>query len=606
MTATRRFRRLALAAVLAGAAAARGAAAQASAAEPLPPPAGSAAPSAEDAFLCRGGTISQVFVDNNSVFVVGDPDLDPRFNWAYRLANRLHMRTREGVIRRELLFREGSCYRPAQLEDSERILRALPFIADADVFALRQPDSTWHVVVETRDEWSTRLEPQLESGGAALTGLELREENLLGRGQRVSAFYKEYQGQHVYGAAVGTRQLLGTHLDADLSLARTPVGLSLQQRLAWPFRGENGRFAARQQFEHVERNFEYFVRDAAGGLERRFFAEERTGFDAGVVMRLGRRGSLTLVGAALVGEFIAYPRDSLAAPDDPEAVPLPGGGQVAGLDSISTVRLMFLLGQRNVYFERRRALDAVRGAEDVRLGLEAELGLGRSLGALSDGDDLALELGLAAAGDLRGVLAGSRLVLEAKRDLGGGSRGWRDLFGQVDAWAYWRPGEESSHTFVLAARAAGGWETTVPFQLTAGHRAGLRGFPRHVYAGERRVVGTLEHRAYLGWPYPRLFDLGTALFVDAGRTWAGGDPFGEDSPLLLSVGGGFRIAFPPGSRQTYRLDVAFPVAPDFRPGGLQISFGVGQAVGRGTLGDDPQLARSSRRSISASLFSFPN
>jgi len=577
------------------------------------PTTGTDAPAAarSAAFLCPDGAISQIFIDNNSVFAVGDPDLDPRFNWAYRMANRLHIRTRESVIRRELVIREGDCYNPDQLEDSERILRSAAYIADADVFAVRQADGTYHVIVETRDEWSTRLEPQLESGGAALTGLELREDNLLGRGQSVSAFIRESQGQRVYGAAYGTGQLFGTPLDGELSLARTPVGVAVVERVTWPFRGEGGRWAFRQQFEHLERNFEYFVADPFdGGLERRFFPEERTTFDVGTVLRLGRRGNLTLIGVALAGEIIAYPDDTLRADDRENPIPtwmLPGAGVVPGLDSISNVRAVFLLGKRNVFFDRRRALDAVRGAEDVRLGFDAEIGIGRSLPTFSDDDDLAVELGVSAAGDLPGgVLAGTRFVLEGKRDVGDDSREWRDIFGQLDAWAYWRPGEESRHTFVASIRAAGGWQTTVPFQLTLGHRSGLRGYPRHIYAGERRAVATLEHRAYLGWPYPRLFDVGTAVFVDAGRTWNGGDPFGEDSPIQVAAGAGLRIAFPPGSRQTYRLDLAFPVSPGFRPGSVQVSFGVGQAVGRGAIRDDSQITRSSRRSLSASVFNFPN
>ena len=564
---------------------------------------------AQAATECPDGVISQIFVDNNSVFVVGDPELDPRFNWAYRLANGMHVPTREHVIRRELLFREGDCYRPDRLEDSERILRAASFIADADVFAVRQPDGTHHVIVETRDEWSTRLEPQIESGGALLTGLELREDNLMGHGQRVSAYVKESQGERIYGAGFATRQFLGTHLDAEIGIARTPVGIGVSERLTWPFRGEGGRMAFRQQFERLERNFEYFVTEPEG-LRRRLFAEERTSFDVGAVTRLGRRGNLTLLGAAVAGEWIAYPREQLQPVEDADPATLPGADRVPGLDSVSNVRLVFLAGQRNVSFDRRRALDAVRGAEDVRLGFEMEVGLGRSLNAFSDDDDLAVDFGFAASGDIPGgILAGSRLVVEGKRDYGvtEGDSEWRDVFGQVDLWAYWRPSPESRHTWVAAARGVGGWNTTVPFQVTLGHRAGLRGYPRHSYAGERRVVATLEHRAYLGWPYPRLFDTGSALFVEAGRTWAaGGDMFGEDSPVQVSAGAGLRLAFPPGSRQTYRLDVAFPVAPSFRPGALQVSFGIGQAVGRGVVADDPQLRRSSRRPVSASLFSYPN
>jgi hypothetical protein len=559
---------------------------------------------------CPGGRISAVFVDNRSVFDAEAGRPGARLAWAYRLANRMHVRTRESVIRRELLFREGQCYEEALLRDSERILRAASFIASADVFAVRQPDGTMHVVVETRDEWSTRLEPQMESGQVGLRGIELREDNLAGRGVRVSAFVKERQGERVYGAAAGTRQLLGTHLDADVSLARTPVGYAVQQRLSWPFRGEGGRLAFRQQVEHEENNFEFWVPDATGRPRRFLFPEERRTFDAGTVFRVGQRGNLTLFGVALAGDRTVYPRDSLAdARGSTLPFPLPDGGEVVGLDTVSSLRLVFLAGQRNVWFERRRALDAVRGVEDVRLGVEAEMGIGRSLGAFSSDDDLAVDLGFTGAAALPGgVLGGVRLLAEGRRDYAApvGSFEWRNVFGQADVWAYWRPRAEGRHTLVAAVQADGGWRTTVPFQLTLGSRAGLRGFRPHEFMGERRAVATLEHRAYLGWPYRRLFDLGTAAFVDAGKVWQGGDLYGRESRLQASAGVGLRVAFPPGSRRTYRVDVAFPVAPGFRPGSAQVSLGIGQAVGRTAVDDHAQIRRSSRRPVSASLFSFPN
>ncbi len=571
----------------------------------------------EGAGACPGGRISEIFVDNRSVFDVGGADLDDRFNWAYRSANRMHVRTRERVIRRELLFEVGECYVPELLADSERILRNLSFIAEADVFAVPQPDGTRHVVVETRDEWSTRLEPQWDSddGSVQVTGVELREDNLFGTGQHASAYFKEQQGERVYGASLGTRQLLGTRLDAEVGVAKTPVGVSVVQRLAYPFRGENGRWAFREQIEHLERNFVIYVPSSEdGAVRRRYFEEERRSFDVGTVMRLGRRGRLTLFGLALAGEWTEYPRDYLSADgggderamqqvSPTEPVPV-----VTGLDTISSMRVVFLAGQRNVWFERRRALDAVRGTEDVRLGVEAEVAVGRSLEAFSDDDDLLVDLGFSiAAAPVRGLLAGFSARGEGRRDFGAdsGSFEWRNLFGQADAWAYWRPSEESRHTVVAAVRAVGGWRTTVPFQLTMGNRAGLRGLPTHAWPGERRVVASLEHRAYLGWPYARLFDLGTAVFVDAGKMWAGGDTFGMSSPVQASAGFGLRAAFPPGSRRTYRIDVAVPVTRGVEGRGLVVTLGVGQAIGRARE-DDAQLRRSSRRALSASLFSFPN
>ena len=244
----------------------------------------------------------------------------------------------------------------------------------------------------------------------------------------------------------------------------------------------------------------------------------------------------------------------------------------------------------------------------MRLGVETEVGIGRSLAAFSDDDDLLLDLGFAyASAPAHGLLAGFSARAEGRRVYNAepGSLEWRNLFGQADGWAYWRPSDESRHTFVAAARVVGGWRTMVPFQLTMGNRAGMRGLPTHAWPGERRAVASLEHRMYLGWPYPRLFDLGTAVFVDVGKMWAGGDTFGMNSPIQSSVGFGLRAAFPPGSRRTYRVDVAVPVTGGASARNVVVTLGIGQAIGRAR-DDDPQLRRSSRRALSASLFSFPN
>ncbi|HEX2092018.1 MAG TPA: BamA/TamA family outer membrane protein [Longimicrobiaceae bacterium] len=560
--------------------------------------------------VCGTGRISRIFVDNHPVFDATESRLDPRFDWVYHLANRLHISTREGVIRREVLFREGDCYAPEVLLDSERLLRNTTFIADADIYGIRQPDSTYHVIVDTDDEWSTRLEPRMDSRNGGLEGLELREDNLLGTGQQVAAYWGEQFGERIFGVSYATPQLLGTQLDAELAMARTSSGALFSGSLAYPFRGENGRWALRQRFEHEDRYFEYLAQAVDGRRVRVLFPEQRRSMELGGVFRLGRRGNLTLFGVALAGEWIEYPGGTRFSREEENTewnLPLLDPMSTA-FDSVSSVRVVFLAGQRSVYFVRRSALDAVRGTEDVRLGAEAELAVGRSLEGLSTDNDLALDLGLFLATEFPGgVLSGGRVVVEGKRDYGApvGSWEWSNVFAQLDAWTYWRPSPESRHTLVVALAAAGGWRTTVPFQLTLGNRSGLRGFPRHATAGAQRAVLSLEDRFYLGWPYPQLFDLGGAAFVDVGRSWAGSHPFARDSPLEASAGVGLRVAFPPGSRRTYRVDVAFPVTGGGGLGDVVVSLGVGQAIGR-QVRDDPQIRRSSRRSLSASLFSYPN
>lgn len=563
---------------------------------------------AQDIGECPGGRISSVFVDNHSVFDLTDPDLGERLAWAYRTANRLHARTRESVIRTELLFGEGDCYDLERLRDSERLLRGLRFISDVDVYGVRQADGSVHVVVDTQDEWSTRIEPRI-GGGAGLTGLRVREDNLFGTGQQVAAFYVNEEEEQVYGAAYRTPQLLGTRLDASVEVGRTPVGYLVSQGVSYPFVGEQGRWAMVQGARRHDRYFEYFLpRD--GEMLAAWYPERRQGFEAGTAFRWGNRRTAgraqTMIGAALTGEWITYAGERRFASEEVHeagAVPPP-----LLRDSIASVRTLLMTGQRNVYYVRRRALDTVNGTEDVRLGVEGDVALGPSIPGISRDRDLVVGLSVSAAGELAAVaVAGLSLTVQGRRtyESPASVSEWADVFGSLDGWLYYRPTPDSRQTMVLSVDAAGGWHDRVPFQLTLGARTGLRGYPDHAYAGGRRLLTTLEHRAYLGWPLPDLFDLGTVVFADVGRMWAGDAAFGVDSPLRASAGAGLRIAFPPGSGQTLRVDFGLPVEAGAGFRDVRVSIGMGQLVGRLTADRDGQLERTARLRTS-SLFLLPD
>lgn len=572
----------------------------------LVPPAARAqeAPSA-----CAEGRISTVFVDSHSVFDLSDPGLNQRFNWAYRLANQLHIATREQVIRREILIRDGDCYDIERLRESERLLRLLPFISDVDVFGIRQPDGSIHVIVDTEDEWSTRVQVKVGSGGTlGVEGVRVREDNLIGTGQHLSAFYINDEEEQVYGVSFHTPQLLGSRWDAGLDVGRTPVGTRISESVTYPFVGEVGRWGIRQSIRHDDHFFEYWVPSEQQGLRPVWLPVRRESFDLGAAYRRGTQGpNRTLLGAALIGERISYPDEPRVANPEEWIGPLPSLSGL-GSDSVSNVRVMLMTGQRSVRYVRRRALNTVHGTEDVRLGVEAEVGIGPSLGWISRDQDLALDVGLSAAGEMgSSTLAGAHLALQARRKYGAPSEGpeWNDVFAQLNAWSYWRPQAESPHTLVASVSAVGGWHTEVPFQLTLGSDAGLRGFARHAYSGGRRVVASLEQRSYLGWPFPHLLDLGGVAFADVGKIWAGDAPFGVTTPLRSNIGIGLRAAFPPGSRRTFRVDVGVPINSglDFR--NTVVLVGMGQVIGSRSTQRDPELRRSTRQAIPSALFAFP-
>ncbi|MBW3629237.1 MAG: BamA/TamA family outer membrane protein [Gemmatimonadetes bacterium] len=556
---------------------------------------------------CATGRISRIFIDTHSVFDLSDPSLSARFTWAYRLANGAHMATDADVIRREILVVEGDCYDVDRLRDSERLLRALDFIAEVDVFGVRQADSTVHVIVDTRDEWSLRVEPRVGGGGkSGLTGLRIREDNLFGTGNHLSAFYTDRLEGRVFGAAYRTPQLLGTRWDFGVEAGKTSVGHLLSQTLTYPFVGETGRWSLRQAVYHNDQYFEYRI--ASGeGITRVRLPQSRTTFDIGGVHRWGPdRYRRTVAGAVIRGERRTYA-------DQPQYVKAElRTGQPPDLniqlDSIENVRAMLLLGQRNVTFVPRRALDTVRGTEDVRLGVETEIALGPSVPLASHDRDLGFGFGLFAAGEVPGLgIGGTNLLVEARRDYErpASEPEWSDVFGHFSTWAYLRRDPEGRDLLVASLSAIGGWNARVPFQLTLGSETGLRGFPSYMDPGARRVVASVEQRHYLGWPLPDLFDLGTVVFADVGRMWAGNVPFGVSSPVRAGVGAGVRVAFPPGSRRTLRLDVGVPVQPGLQARDVEFSIGIGQWIGRGASLHDAQLDRSVHLWTRRTLLALP-
>jgi hypothetical protein len=570
--------------------------------------AGPARAQGREAPPCPEGRISRVFVDNHSVFDLSEPGFGERFAWAFRLANSLHVATREEVIRREIVVGEGDCYDVELLRDSERLLRSLGFIADVDVFGVRQEDGSIHVIVDTRDEWSLRIDPRIGGAGESLlTGLSLREDNLLGTGTEVGLFYRDLPEEKVYGAGYRTPQLLGTRWDAEVEAGKTPLGYLVSQALTYPFVGETGSWALRQAVRHNDRYFEYRL-PSPEGVVRVLHPERRLTFDVGAVHRWGKtRFSRTVLGGVLTGQWLSYPAEARYAREGDLRLgvdPLPP----LGLDTIATIRAMGVVGQRSVRFVRRRGLDTVRGTEDVRLGTESQLALGPSIPLLSEQRDLALGFGFFAAGELpRLGLGGVDLLMEGRRryDAPVEESEWRDVFAQLQGWAYLRPSDDARSTLVASVVGAGGWHVGVPFQLTLGAETGLRGYADHLYSGSRRVVASLEHRRYLGWPLPELLDLGTVAFVDVGKIWAGDLPYGVDSSVRGNVGFGLRAAFPPGSRRALRLDVGVPLRPGIGFGDLVLSLGVGQRIGFRANRRDPQLRRSAHLVLSPSLLAFP-
>ncbi|HZW59472.1 MAG TPA: hypothetical protein VFE85_04195, partial [Woeseiaceae bacterium] len=93
-----------------------------------------------------------------------------------------------------------------------------------------------------------------------------------------------------------------------------------------------------------------------------------------------------------------------------------------------------------------------------------------------------------------------------------------------------------------------------------GGDSGLRGYPLRYLGGDTSLLLTVEQRIFTDW-YPfRLFNVGGAVFADAGRTW-GADPAGGPAlGWLRDVGFGLRIGNSRSSvGRMIHIDLAFPL-----------------------------------------------
>lgn|GEM_PF-185234 len=560
--------------------------------------------------------IAAIRIENHDIFGPEEVAGGGAARWAYRLANTLHVRTRESFIRGELLFSEGDCLDPLLLEETGRILREYRFIGQAEVTVETDAAGAKTVVVRTQDRWTTQVNLGVSvDAGFQLERFDVIERNFLGRGILAGFFMKRRNEQRDAGGRLELPRLFGTRTDARFSGGRTRVGHFAEESVAYPFVGEVGRFAARQSYYRRDEPFQYSAADAGGFSHVLLpFLDER--FEASAARRFGAPGRYTLLGFGVSRErvsFSRYPTEVEGVVDgafgQTVGVPDSVSGALAGqLRTTSATRVNLLLGMRRIRWLRVEGLDNLAGDQDVRLGTELGLTVGKSAGILPadgvtpDADVYTRARGFFGANPGHSYvfldLAGEgRRVLSAQ----GIDPGWHDVTAEADAYAYLRWKDGPGQTILLRASAAGGWTMAAPFQLTLGGRNGVRGFREEEFPGAARVILTAEDRILLPWPSTRSVALGLTLFADAGRMWAGDVPFGADSGWVGSAGFGLRMGLPAGSRASARFDLAYPLGPAAN-GGPVFRVTMRELLGVEPGVKDLQMERSRRMQVGPDFF----
>ncbi len=502
-----------------------------------------------------GHVIRRVEILRRNVF---DPRPGSRLGGAERLANRLHVRTRAGTIRSQLLFEPGNRWNEERARETARNLRGLNYLDPMRVEAHLEGDSAV-AIVETRDLWTMTPRFDIASAdGHHVGSFGIADHNLLGYGKSLTLSYRDDENGISRRIAYDDPGVGGGRHQLHYAAAKGTEGALDEIAIGLPFYAERVVRAYAGGWSRVTSVTHLF----SDGAERASFNErsERVELWYG-----GRRPDGETI-QRLIGSFELW--DRRLGPSRLFAGAPPGFG---GREE--NIRIRRLACEAVVWrpnFVEHKDVNRFSRTEDFDCSAQFALKVGvapRALGSSADEGYVRAHGSLGADtrlgfGWVRGT-GSTRLAPEAiERIL------------QVDARWYARLGP--THLLALGASGISGSNTPRDFQARAGGLDGLRAYPIDAVAGQRLWRLNAEERWGFSPASWEFLKFGSAVFFDAARAWGTG---AADTGWFRDAGGGLRLGIPSwGLNEVLRVDVAWPIEPS-RDGGRRpvLTFGSSQA-----------------------------
>lgn len=486
-----------------------------------------------------------------------------QLSWIYRTANKAKIQTRTEVVRQELLFDVGDRYDKFVIAESERTLRLLPFLRNAQIQTREEGDFV-DVDVYVQDTWTFIPQTSYSSGsGSSNYSIGLSETNLLGFGKRFEVLYGKDEDRTSTEAVWddsrvwGTRnRFLGAYFHRDdgdrAILLLTRPFRSLVEKRGWSIgldRGdtvgrlfENGdeRFIFRQQNDAYQLRYTFADGDPEVSVHRISFGYDYLNDD---------------FSEATLKDFRDLNIDPNSVTHDPRFVPENRRftGPAIGYQKIDPDYLTLDYIDR---FER---------VQDFNLGSEYSVSATLAADVLGSFEDTALLSGVWSRGHrfsndsfVRGELGvasryhadgfdNSLFRLETK---------YYDVLGEFFAGDVFL----GKHTLAAAFSVDYGVDLDRDREFLLGADTGLRGYEAKTFTGDKRFVLNIEDRVHLVENIFDVVSLGAAVFADVGGSTT--EPltrlYGDH--LYADVGIGLRFAFPSSSGgRVLRVDLAIPL-----------------------------------------------
>lgn len=553
-----------------------------------------AAPSlAAQAVPCLGQRIDTIVVTTEAPTVTGLR----RVPMVGAVVRKTHVVTRGEIVRGFLLLEQGDRCVELRRAESERILRAQPFIADASVDVYPSRAGGVRLVVTTIDEASVIVGGSVAGSTPNIRSAKLGSTNLAGVGittsfaWRYEPFYDDqYEGRFI------DHQLFGQPYVLDLFTSRKPFTRDNRAQFSLPFRTSLQRFAWRGLAGESRSHAAFEQRDTGFvglGVSRDYG-------EAGGIVRIGPPQWLTLVGASFTSER-AVPDTAPSRLSEFFTRPDTAALLTGRFRESRSSRINALIGVRGLRFRRAAGIDALRGVQDIPMGVQLGTLVGRGIHAFgATAEDLFVASDLYMGFGNSTVVYRFQAQAEGRRDPG--TRTWDGLVGSGRLSRHERV--NGDRTRKVSVEWSGTSRVLVPHALSFGAPdGGLRGYRDATEIGGRRAVVRVDEQFYLGSPN-RFGDLGIVAFADAGKLWRGDIPYAETTPVRASAGIGLLLAVPMRSTRMWRLEFAVPVTRSASAGTWELRLSSADLTT--FFWREPADVDAARaRAVPASIYSWP-
>ena len=496
------------------------------------------------AFACNGEIVSRVEIQPSPPPYGG---VAQKWQAAARAAGMHHATTTPHVIAAFLSLAPGKACTERRRSESERVLRAQPFLSDASVRVAPDTGGMVSVVVSTTDEIPVLVSARFR--GVTPESFSLGNENINGEALRLTGRVERGRSyQTAFGIGLEQDALFGHAFRLVLNADRYRIGERFVAEVEHPFFTD---------LQRVSWHAGYLTGNGVRGFERpardplALQVDDRA-WDVSSLMRIFGTRTVGLLGGAVTGRRVD-PANAGVLVADSGLAPDTGSALRGRYQSFKAVRVGILGGVRSVNFSPVNGFEALVGTQDVMSG--AALGVFAARGISRFGaEDYLLSSAMYAGTATPNFLLATLTLVEGAHDQSGGQ--WNSIVGSNYTTMFW--GRAPGAVLLLSNKYSGGSRSLLPLQVSFADRdGGLIGYHYSGLAGERRNVAHGEVR-WSGESLIRRADVGLAAFTEVGTLWAGDAPYGVNA-TRASVGFSLLAAYPTRSKRMYRADFAFPL-----------------------------------------------